>query len=338
MTKKKLQRFIENATFPNFIQPAYEDISEGFYLKGKWARDFFGNRNPIFLELGCGKGEYTVGLARKHPERNYIGIDRKGARMWRGGKTSVEENMTNTGFLRIRIEMIDHCFGRDEISGIWITFPDPHPKKSNRKKRLTSPEMLNRYKKILKPGGMVHLKTDDERFFEYTLDVIRAEGHETVVVTDDLYGSDHPGAARDIVTYYEKMHVEAGKKIGYLSFIPRQRVAENEGDTFFHRVYEVVRKIPYGRVTSYGAIAEYLGARSSARMVGWAMNASHKAPGFYVPAHRVVNRNGMLTGKRHFGGVDTMQQLLQSEGIEVANDRIMNFERHFWDPKQELEC
>lgn len=349
MPKNKLKRFAECVTFPNFLQPEFEDVLDGFYLKGKWNKEFFENSNPVILELGCGKGEYTVNLARKYPQKNFIGIDRKGARMWVGGKTSVEEGLVNVGFIRTRLEFITHFFGKDEVSEIWITFPDPQLRKKQVRKRMTSPRYLARYKEFLKPEGIIHLKTDNTVFYEYTLEIIKEQGHELIIKTNDLYSSG-PGSYRgeleaaEIQTYYESLHLEEGLKIKYLQFrLNRTNQLNNSKqmrdihqESFFTKVYEVVKLIPYGRITSYGAIANYLGSKGSARMVGWAMNASlsSQEP---VPAHRVVNRSGLLTGKHHFGSPDIMQQLLESEGIKVENDKIIDFENHFWDPVTELK-
>jgi tRNA (guanine-N7-)-methyltransferase len=223
MAKNKLKRFAECVTFPNFLQPEFEDIVDGFYLKGKWNRDFFENSNPVILELGCGKGEYTVGLARKYQQKNFIGIDRKGARMWVGGKISVEEDLANIGFLRARLEFITHFFGKGEVSEIWITFPDPQLRKKQVRKRMTSPRYLARYKEFLKPDGIIHLKTDNTIFYDYTLEVIEEYGHELILKTGDLYNSGHHSyrgelEAADIQTYYENMHLEEGLKIKYLQF------------------------------------------------------------------------------------------------------------------------
>lgn len=331
---------METATFPNFLQPSYPEVAKKFSLAEKWNSEFFESSRPLVLELGCGKGEYTVELARKNPGRNYIGIDRKGARMWKGAKTSVEENLINTAFLRTHVEMIGNCFGKTEVDEIWITFPDPFKREGKEKKRLTSSRFLKIYGKIMKPGGIIHLKTDDEGLFQYTLEVIRQENHRLIVSESDLYHSDFVGDARDIRTYYEEIHLRQGKKIKYIQFaLHEKKIRKPSGvsdDSFFSRVYEVVKMIPYGKVTSYGAIAGYLGIRGSARMVGWAMNASHHAL-VQIPAHRVVNRNGLLTGKMHFGGPEIMRQLLESEGIRVEGDKIIDFEKHFWNPGRELD-
>ncbi|MEZ5198448.1 MAG: tRNA (guanosine(46)-N7)-methyltransferase TrmB [Bacteroidales bacterium] len=283
------------------------------------------------LELGCGKGEYTVGLAKLHPEKNFIGIDRKGARMWRGAKTAVEENLINVGFLRTRIEYITSFFSSHEVSEIWIVFPDPQLRMKKEMNRMTSPLFIERYKTFLKPDGIIHLKTDNTELYEYTLKVINDFDHLLLFETDDLYKEEPGLEAAGIKTFYESKFLEEGKKIKYIQFT----LSMKEQDSFFDRVYEVVKQIPYGKVTSYGAIANYLGSRGSARMVGWAMNASHSSAES-IPAHRVVNRNGVLTGQHHFGGAGIMQQLLESENIKVADNTIVDFNRHFWDPSQSL--
>jgi len=216
--KNKLERFAETETFKNFVQlPAYH-FTEDFHLKNKWVSDFFGNGHPLFLELGCGKGEYTVGLSKLYPENNYVGIDIKGARMWRGAKTALENNIGNAGFLRIHINQINRFFGANEVDGIWITFPDPQPQKARAGKRLTSPEFIARYRELLKPGGVIHLKTDNAELFDYTLDVIRQYGHQLILETHDLYASAIDTEAKKIQTFYESMFLAEGKKICYLQF------------------------------------------------------------------------------------------------------------------------
>lgn len=218
MGKNKLERFAETGTFKNFVQLPYYNLTEDFHLKNKWSSDFFGNKHPVFLELGCGKGEYTVGLSRMYPENNYLGIDIKGARMWRGAKTALEENLANTGFLRIHINQINYFFGANEVNGLWITFPDPQPQKARAGKRLTSPEFIARYRQLLKPDAVIHLKTDNESFFDYTLDVIKQYGHHLILETHDLYNSAIETEAKKIQTFYESMFLAEGKKICYLQF------------------------------------------------------------------------------------------------------------------------
>jgi tRNA (guanine-N7-)-methyltransferase len=218
MGKNKLKHFAENATFPLFIQPAIDEVKNNFYLKGNWAKIFFKNTHPIVLELGCGKGEYTVGLARRYPLHNFIGIDRKGARMWRGSKTSMEENLVNAGFLRTRIELLNHCFGKAEVSEIWITFPDPHSKNSKSQRRLTSPFFLEMYKEILVPNGLIHLKTDNAGFYQFTLETINEQNHSVVFETDDLYSTGIINEATGLQTYYEQKFLSQEVKIKYVNF------------------------------------------------------------------------------------------------------------------------
>jgi tRNA (guanine-N7-)-methyltransferase len=218
MGKNKLKHFAENETFPNFIQPDIDEVKNHFYLKGNWADIFFKNSNPIILELGCGKGEYTTGLAQKNPNKNYIGIDRKGARMWRGSKTSQEEKLGNVGFLRTRIEFLTQCFGQNEISEIWITFPDPQPKNSKSKRRLTSPFFLEMYKQILLPGGIIHLKTDNPGLYQFTSEIIKEHNYILISETDDLYSTGSVNEATELKTHYEKKFLQDGHKIKYMSF------------------------------------------------------------------------------------------------------------------------
>ncbi len=218
MSKDKLKRFAENLTFPNFFQPTIDEALQGFHLKGKWNKEFFGNDNPVVLELGCGKGEYTVALARKYPKRNYIGIDIKGARMWRGCKTAVEEKMTNVAFIRTRIDLILNFFDKNEISEIWITFPDPQPRMKQVKKRLTSPRFIERYRQILTPKGIIHLKSDNTEIYNFTLSTIEKDGHHLLFQTNDLYNSGFEGDAVEVQTFYEEKFLKEGEAIKYIQF------------------------------------------------------------------------------------------------------------------------
>jgi tRNA (guanine-N7-)-methyltransferase len=215
--KKKLQRFAEMETFGHVVQPSYDEVFRKDYpLKGKWSQLFFKNNQPIILELGCGKGEYTVGLARKFTKINFIGVDIKGARMWSGAKTAVEENLHNVGFLRTRIDFISSFFVPGEIQEIWITFPDPQPKKYY--KRLTSTRFLGYYKNFLKPDGLIHLKTDSRALYLYTKNVIQVNNLELMEATDNLYNSNMDHAVLSIKTFYEKQFLSEGKPIHYLKF------------------------------------------------------------------------------------------------------------------------
>jgi len=216
--KKKLQHFAENLTFDNLFQLRFDQLTtNGFSLKGKW-NSFFKNNNPIILELGCGKGEYTIGLAKANPSNNYIGIDIKGARLWRGLKNAREENLGNVAFIRSRVELIEYFFEKDEVSEIWITFPDPQLVSSRERKRLTNQMFLTRYKSFLKKDGVIHLKTDSQSFFEYTIDIIQANKHVLHQQISNLY--DYPGeeVVKSIKTFYELKWLKEGIPIKYLRF------------------------------------------------------------------------------------------------------------------------
>jgi len=217
-SKNKLKKFNENSKFPNMFQPYYDDVKNGYRMQGKWDTDFFKNGNPITLEVGCGKGEYTVGLAANYPLRNFIGMDIKGARMWRGCKTSNENNMNNVAFVRNYVQMVTKIFGKGEIDELWITFPDPQPKKIKTNKRLTSPPFLERYFKILKQGGIINFKTDNEPLFDYTLEVIKEYGHELIVSVKDLYNYGGFEEVKSIKTHYEKLFSDQGYAINYMQF------------------------------------------------------------------------------------------------------------------------
>lgn len=218
-SKNKLKRFKENETFKNVIQPKREEVQKGqFPLKGKWD-EFFGNNNPIILELGCGKGEYTIGLAKQDKNKNFIGIDIKGARFWRGAKTALEENLQNVAFLRTQIELIDLLFAENEVSGIWITFPDPQIKYRRTKHRLTNQNFLNKYKHILRPDGLVNLKTDSEFMHGYTLGLLHGLGLEVLYANHDVYRKGgSPKEVLEIQTFYENQYLETGKPITYIQF------------------------------------------------------------------------------------------------------------------------
>lgn len=222
MPKKKLQRFAEIKTFPNVFEPALDEVrGNGYFMKGKWNSGFFKNDNPIILELGCGKGEYTLGLAEKHPQKNFIGIDIKGARIWRGAKTSVEKKLENVAFLRTRIEFIEAFFGKNEVEEIWITFPDPQPQKPRERKRLTALRFLNSYKNFLSEKGLIHLKTDNVGLYNYTHQVINDNHFSLKEFTDDLYNSPdiiNHVEATSIQTFYEGMFLKKEMKICYLKF------------------------------------------------------------------------------------------------------------------------
>ena len=218
-SKNKLKRFRENETFPNVIQPERASILNGeFPFKGIWRKEFFKNNNPIVLELGCGKGEYTVHLAKRSPKVNHIGIDIKGARFWRGAKTAIEENMDNVCFIRTQVELIEHCFADDEVDEIWITFPDPQIKYKRTKHRLTHPELLAAYKSVLKPNGLVHLKTDSEFLFGYTLGIVSQIGKIEYAHHNIYNNSDTPEVATAVQTFYENQFLNENKAITYMKF------------------------------------------------------------------------------------------------------------------------
>jgi tRNA (guanine-N7-)-methyltransferase len=219
-SKNKLRRFKENESFANVIQPTREEILDfSFKLKGKWGEDFFKNSKPIVVELGCGKGEYTVSLAKEYPEKNFLGIDIKGARFWRGAKTALEDGLSNVGFLRAQIELIDHIFDVNEVDEIWITFPDPQIKYKRTKHRLTNLDFLNKYRKVLKTDGYVHLKTDSEFMHGYTLGLLHGIEEEIEYAHHDVYNTDmSPKNVTQIQTFYEQQYLEIGKKITYIRF------------------------------------------------------------------------------------------------------------------------
>jgi tRNA (guanine-N7-)-methyltransferase len=219
-SKNKLKRFKENETFANVFQPSREEVVGGeFPLKGKWKTEFFKNDNPVVLELGCGKGEYSVGLAKLNPNKNFIGIDIKGARFWRGAKTAIEDNMGNVAFLRTQIELIEHCFAKDEVDEIWITFPDPQIKYKRTKHRMTNAEFLENYKKVLKPNGLMHLKTDSEFMHGYTLGLLHGAGHEVIYANHNVYKNEGaPEEVTSIQTFYEGQYLEINKAITYIQF------------------------------------------------------------------------------------------------------------------------
>ena len=219
-SKNKLKRFIQNESFSNVIQPKREELlSKNFNYKGNWNSLYFKNNNPIIIELGCGRGEYTVNLAKFNPDKNYIGIDIKGARFWRGAKTSIDEKLDNVVFLRTQIELINLVFGKDEVDEIWLTFPDPQIKYQRTKHRLTNPFFINLYKKILKNKGIVHLKTDSEFLHGYTLGILKSFSINLIFSNHDIYKNNNaPDEVINIKTHSEKLFLESNKNISYLSF------------------------------------------------------------------------------------------------------------------------
>ena len=228
MGKGKLQKFEEMAAFPHVVQAPFNYLNnEDFGLKGKWNTDFFRNENPVVLELGCGKGEYTVALAEKFTDKNFIGVDIKGARMWKGARQALEKKLSNVGFLRTNIEIISRFFAPGEISEIWLTFPDPQMKKTN--KRLTSTNFISKYKNILADNGIIHLKTDSNFQYQYTCAMTEANRFEILAKTDNLYKSDLLNNILSIQTYYEKQWLDRGITIKYLAFrITGESFAEPE--------------------------------------------------------------------------------------------------------------
>lgn len=229
MGKNKLKKFDEMDSFDHVFQFPFAALRDhGFEMKGKWNELFFKNGHPIVLELGCGKGEYAVGLARRYPEKNFIGIDIKGARMWTGAKQAAEEGLQNVAFLRTHIELIDQFFGAGEISEIWITFPDPQMKKV--RKRLTSTRFMELYRNILKDNGIVHLKSDSPFMYTYTCEMVKANNLPVLLSTDDLY---HSGINDDILgikTFYEQQWLERGMNIKYIRFVCEPRETWIEPD------------------------------------------------------------------------------------------------------------
>ncbi|MBN2214448.1 MAG: tRNA (guanosine(46)-N7)-methyltransferase TrmB [Bacteroidales bacterium] len=217
MTKRKLERFAEMTSFKNVLQPGFFEVyGKNHPVRGRWRDILFKNDSPVIIELGCGKGEYTVSLAKKCPERNFIGIDIKGARIWRGAKTAMDEDLRNVMFLRTRIEFINSFFDKDEVDEIWLTFPDPQPNK--KRKRLTSSRFLNQYKLFLKPEGFVNLKTDSRLLYEYTTSLANYNELPVDLATDDLYHSDLISDVLQIKTFYEKGFLEKGLNIFYMRF------------------------------------------------------------------------------------------------------------------------
>lgn len=220
MARKKLARFVENNEFEHVIEPSREEVLNRLDLKGSWKKDFFKNNNPLVLELGCGKGEYTVAMAKKFPDKNFVGIDIKGSRIWYGATDVQENGIKNAGFLRTQIELLPHCFDENEVDEIWITFPDPHIKHKRAKHRLTYIDRLRDYKQVLKEDGIVHLKTDSEFLYGYTVGLLQ-------VLDEPIYESwfdiDKQLKSRDnllhsVTTHYEGVFREKGKTITYLKF------------------------------------------------------------------------------------------------------------------------
>ena len=217
MGKNKLQRYSDNKVFDNVFE--HTDFgNDNPAPKGKWASDIFDNDNPIVVELACGKGEYTTSLAQKYPDKNFIGIDIKGDRIWKGAIRAQDQGLDNVRFLRCFIDHLEEFFADDEISEIWITFPDPYLKKSNSKKRLTSPKFLSIYRQVAASDAVVHLKTDSEPLFRFTNEVIEEQGLTIIEKIDDLYAGSEIKDELQVKTYYEKKHLERGRTIQYVQF------------------------------------------------------------------------------------------------------------------------
>ena len=219
-SKNKLKKYQENDSFKNVIQPNIKEIiRKNHVFKGNWRNIFFKNNNPIYLELGCGKGEYSTFLAKKNPDKNFIGIDIKGARFWRGAKLSQEKNLENVCFLRTKVEYLEKFFDNSEVNEIWITFPDPQFKFNRTKHRLTNSKFLKIYNTILTSKGVVHLKTDSDFMFGYSLGILEGKDLKIKYAHHDIYNNDSsPEISRQVQTYYEKMFLMESKKIKFLSF------------------------------------------------------------------------------------------------------------------------
>ncbi|MDR0429995.1 MAG: tRNA (guanosine(46)-N7)-methyltransferase TrmB [Tannerellaceae bacterium] len=229
MGKNKLAKFDDMAGYTHVFQYPFARLEkEGFDLKGHWNERFFKNDNPIVLELGCGKGEYTVGMAHLFPGKNFIGIDIKGARMWSGAKKSLEAGMQNVAFIRTHIELIDHFFIPGEVAEIWITFPDPQMKKTN--KRLTSTRFMKLYRKILSDEGIIHLKTDSLFMHTYTVEMVKANKYPLLLNTSDLYHSGLTDDIFSIKTYYEQQWIDRGLDIKYIRFVCEKKETLIEPD------------------------------------------------------------------------------------------------------------
>ncbi|MBK7812519.1 MAG: tRNA (guanosine(46)-N7)-methyltransferase TrmB [Saprospiraceae bacterium] len=222
--RSKLEKFAANLGFPNvfenfnFQNPSlHQSLHEEVELKGKWCSNHFKNDNPLILELACGRGEYSLGLAAIYPHKNFIGIDIKGARIWKGASTALAHQLNNIAFLRTKIELIGHFFEPGEISEIWVTFPDPFPRPSKSNRRLTSSIFLDHYSKVLKEGAHLHLKTDDPGLYAFSLQTLQSHPNYTVLYhDDDIYSKSLPYPELEIKTYYEKIHLDLGKKIKYI--------------------------------------------------------------------------------------------------------------------------
>jgi len=216
VARHKLAQFVENETFSHMFYAPRAELLKGFALKGNWKKDFFKNDNPITLELGCGKGEYTVGLAKKYPNRNFIGIDLKGSRMWHGASIVQKEGLKNVAFIRTKIDQLLQFFVTDEVAEIWLTFSDPQPR--HEKRRLSSPRFLNLYREVLQPNGFIHQKTDNRELIDYTLEVVHYYNFPLDYSTYDVYKTESKNDLVEIQTYYEKIYLKEGIPINYMKF------------------------------------------------------------------------------------------------------------------------
>ncbi len=240
MSKGKLEKFAMISEYENVVEPSMDEaMNTGIALKGKWNKEFFKNDNPITVELACGGGEYTVGMASMYPDRNFIGVDIKGNRIWKGATKAIDQDLNNVGFLRTRIDFIANCFAKNEVDEIWITFPDPQMNKNRRRKRLTNKLFLSRYQQFLKPEGKMRLKSDSDFFYEFTKEVIEEKGLEVVFDCDDIYTKYTPQnpdsqltKELSLKTFYENMWLEEGKTIKYIEY-KLDKFKINEGEKLF---------------------------------------------------------------------------------------------------------
>ena len=237
MSKGKLEKFAMIKEYQNCVEPTMEEVMKtGLFLKGEWNKKFFKNNNPITIELACGGGEYTVGMAKMYPNRNFIGVDIKGNRIWKGATKAIEQKLTNVGFLRTRIDFISNCFGKNEVDEIWITFPDPQMNKNRRRKRLTNKLFLSRYQQFLKSSGKMRLKSDSTFFYEFTKEIIAEKNLDILFDCDDIYSKYIPensdsSLAKELLlkTFYENLWLEKGKTIKYIEYrLDKLKIEEGE--------------------------------------------------------------------------------------------------------------
>lgn len=237
MSKGKLEKFAMISEYENVVEPSMDEaMNTGIALKGKWNKSFFKNENPITVELACGGGEYTVGMAAMYPDRNFIGVDIKGNRIWKGATKAIEQGLKNVGFLRTRIDFIANCFAENEVDEIWITFPDPQMNKNRRRKRLTNKLFLSRYQQFLKPEGKMRLKSDSDFFYEFTKEVIAEKELDILFDCDDIYTKYTPlnpdsqlTQELTLKTFYENMWLEEGKTIKYIEYkLDKFKIEEGE--------------------------------------------------------------------------------------------------------------